>query len=167
MSNTLFDITNEFKELYAMLTDPEVNPEVISDTLEAVTGELEVKAGGYVNVIKQMQMEAEACDQMVQMWSTKKNIRENSIKRMKAALCTAMIETHHDDKNGLQAGEFTLKVVNNGGKQPLKVKTDEVPDSFMKVIYEVDNEKIRKALEAGEKLDFAYLEERGKHITIK
>lgn len=164
---TLFDISNEFKEIYAMLTDPEVDPQVVNDTLEAMTGELEVKANGYVNVIKQMEMEAKACEEQEAFWKQKKDVRNNSIKRLKSALCLAMIETHHDDKDGLKAGEYTLKVQNNGGKQPLKVKAEEVPDSYMKVVYEVDNDKIRKALEQGEELPFAYLEERGKHITIK
>lgn len=165
--STLFEITNEFEQVYALFTDPEVDDEVITDTLESIEGELEVKAGGYINVLKQMQMEVDACDKMLEHWTEKKNVRENSIKRLKKALCSAMIATHHDDKEGLKAGDYTLKVVSNGGKQPMKVDATKVPDNFCKVIVEPDNDKIRKALEQGEELPFAYLEERGKHITIK
>jgi len=43
----------------------------------------------------------------------------------------------------------------------------EVPESFLKVIYEADKDKIRQALKDGQELSFARLEERGRHITIK
>ena len=52
--STLFEITNEFQELYSMLTDPDADVECINDTLDALTGELEVKSAGYVAVIHQL-----------------------------------------------------------------------------------------------------------------
>ena len=164
---TLYEITNEFREVYELLTDPEVDEQVVLDTLEAVKGELEIKAAGYINVIKQMEMEANACALQKEFWEEKKRVRDNSIKRLKDALCNAMILTGHDDKDGLKAGDYTLKVAKNGGKQPMIVNAEEVPDNYMKVTYSVDNDKIRKALEDGEELPFAHLEERGKHIAIK
>ena len=69
-------------------------------------------------------------------------------------------------KDSIPAGEYTLKIAKNGGLQPMKID-GEVPDSFMKVIYEPDNSKIREALKNGENLGFAHLEERGRHLNIK
>ena len=67
----------------------------------------------------------------------------------------------------LKGEYFTFKIVNNGGKQTLKIRDGvEVPESYKRIILENDNDKIRKTLESGETLPFAYLEERGTHLRI-
>ena len=66
----------------------------------------------------------------------------------------------------LKAGEYTLKIAKNGGKQPLVIDST-VPDNFMKIKYEPDNDLIRQAIEEGKEVPFAHLEERGRHLNIK
>lgn len=159
---TLYGLTQEFPALYQMLTE-EQDEQVFLDTFEGLIGELEAKAGGYVHVIKQIEMEINECDRVIDEFKRKKEIRANNIKRMKEALMTAMDAA---GKDSIPAGEYTLKIAKNGGLQPMKID-GEVPDSFMKVIYEPDNSKIREALKNGENLGFAHLEERGRHLNIK
>lgn len=158
---TLFDIVGEYKQLYELAIE-DGDKQAFLDTLEGLKGELEVKAAGYVQVIKQLEMETAECDRVIEAFQAKKQTRANSIKRMSEALQSAM-ETAGVDV--LNAGDYELKIVNNGGLQPLEI-TGEVPDNFMKVIYEPDNAKIRAALKDTE-LDFAHLKERGKHLRIK
>mgnify|MGYP002524452421 CR=1 FL=1 len=160
---TLFEIVNEFEELYELATDPEVDSEVWETTLEALTGELEVKSAGYVNVIKQLEMEAKQAKEISKQFADKQKTRENHIKQMKEALLYAMQNTGMDK---VEAGNFTIKIQNNGGVQPLVID-GAVPDSYNKLIIEPDNDLIRKTLEEGKELDFAHLEPRGKHIVIK
>ena len=160
--SSLYDLKGEFKALYEMALNDE-DPQAFLDTLEGLKGELEVKAGGYVHVIKQLMMEADECDKVIDAFTAKKSARLNNIKRMKEALLNAMDAAGIDK---LTAGEYTLKIANNGGVQPLKIDGD-VPDSFTKVIVEPDNKKIRDALMNGEALEFAHLEERGRHLNIK
>lgn len=158
---TLYDITGEFLALYELATDE--NEQVFIDTLEGLQGELAVKAAGYTHVIKQLEMEADECDKVIKAFQEKKKVRANNVKRMKEAIMGAM------DVAGLTelpAGEFTLKIAKNGGVQPMEI-TGEVPDNFLKVIYEADKDKIRQALKDGEELNFAHLEERGRHLNIK
>lgn len=159
--SSLYDIESDFLALYELATT-EGDEQAFLDTLEALKGELEVKAGGYVHVIKQLEMEADECDKVIDAFKAKKATRTNNVKRMKEALMQAM-DIAGVDK--LPAGEYTLKIARNGGVQPLVL--GEVPDSFMKVKLEPDTEKIRKALNDGEELDFAHLEERGRHLNIK
>lgn len=161
--STLFEIQDEFKTLYEMMTDPDADLQCINDTLEGLKGELEIKAAGYVSVINQLEMEQAKAEEISKAFKEKADIRKKSIKRMKDALKWAMIETKQD---AIEAGNFTIKLQNNGGKLPLQIVGD-VPDNFKRIIYEDDTELIRKHLESGEKLKFAYLEERGKHIVIK
>ena len=161
--STLFAITGEIEQLYQLAIDDEIDEQVFEDTLEALMGELEVKASGYCNVIKQLEMEEDTCDAMEYLWHQKKLIRKNHIKRMKEAAMNTMIRL---DLKSIDAGDFTLKLQKNGGKQPLVVDGD-VPESMCKVILEPDKDKIREAIENGENLPYAHLEERGQHIVIK
>lgn len=160
--SSLYELTNEFEMLYELAASDEDEPAFI-DTLEGLKGELSAKAGGYVHVINQLAMEAAECSKVIDAFKAKKEVRENHIKRMKEALMDAMDAAGVDK---LQAGEYTLKIAKNGGVQPLKI-TGDVPDNFTKVIVQPDNDLIRKALGDGEELEFAHLEERGRHLNIK
>lgn len=159
---TLYEIVGEYYKLYEFAIDEE-DDQALIDTLEGLHGELSAKAAGCTHVIKQLEMEADECDKVIKAFQEKKKVRTNSIKRMKEAIMGAM------DVAGLTelpAGEFTLKIAKNGGVQPMEI-TGEVPDNFLKVIYEADKDKIRQALKDGEELNFAHLEERGRHLNIK
>ena len=159
---TLFDITAEYQALYELATDSECDEQIFQDTLESIMGELEVKSCGYVNVIKQLDMEAKQAKEVAQMFSDKAKVRENHIKRMKETLMTAMDSI---GKDAIPAGAFTIKLQKNGGVQPLKI-TGDVPQNMTKVIVEPDTDKIREFLKDNE-CEWAHLEERGKHVVIK
>ena len=159
---TLYDLQGEFLALYELATQ-EDDEQAFLDTLEALKGELEVKAAGYVHVIKQLEMEEDECDKAIAAFRAKKAVRDNNVKRMKEALIGAMDVAGIDS---IKAGEYTLKIGKNGGLQPLKID-GEVPDNFKKIIYEDDKDLIRKTLAEGKELDFAHLEERGRHLNIK
>lgn len=160
---TLFEIVDDFRQLYDLAIE-EPDSEAFAGTLEALTGELEVKASGYVAVINQLDMEMQKADELAKKYADIKRSRENAIKRMKQTLLTAMDLI---EKTEIPAGDFKIKIQNNGGKQPVKIDEELVPDNFRKVVLEIDKDKIRKALESGEELSFAHLEERGRHISIK
>ena len=153
---TLFEIVDDMQELYEMATDPEVDPEVFQDTLEGLKGMLEVKACGYVNVIKQLDMEAKQAKEVAQMFTDKAKVRENNIKRMKDVLKMAMDST---EKKSMAAGAFTIKLQKNGGLQPLVID-GEVPQNMTKVIVEPDGTKIREFLKDNT-CEWAHLEPRG------
>ena len=159
---TLFEIVGDFQRLYDIAADG-TDPQLLEDTLEALTLDLSDKTAGYVAVINQLDMEAAKADLLAKQFAEKRDARKNAVKRIKERLIVAMDALGEKE---IPAGDFTIKIVGNGGKQPLKI-TGDVPEQFNKVIIEPDNDKIRDALAKGEKLDFAHLEERGRHITIK
>ena len=162
MSQTLFEIVDDYQNLYELATDPDTDPEVFNDTLEAIKGALEVKSSGYVNVIKQLEMEAKQADEVSEMFKAKAEVRKNNIKRMKEMLKSALEATNQES---LPAGAYTIKLQKNGGVQPLVIDGD-VPQNMTKVIVEPDNAKIREYLK-NHSCEWAHLEERGKHIEIK
>lgn len=162
MSQTLFEIVDDYQNLYELATDPDTDPEVFNDTLEAIKGALEVKSSGYVNVIKQLEMEAKQADEVSEMFKAKAEVRKNNIKRMKEMLKSTLEATNQES---LTAGAYTIKLQKNGGVQPLIIDGD-VPQNMTKVIVEPDNAKIREYLK-DHSCEWAHLEERGKHIVIK
>lgn len=166
---SLYQLTSEYVELMDWMNDPETDAQAIADTLEGLQFELEQKAEGYCKVIRQFEADAEAYKKEAERFSQKQAICENNAKRLKTALMQAMVATGHDDKNGLNAGLFKLKVAGNGGKQPLKI-TGEVPEQFVKMVPQNDNDAIRAFLESlgeGDTCAWAELQPRGTHLSIK
>lgn len=161
--STLFELTNEFNQLYELATSDEVDEQAFNDTLEGMMFELEQKSEGYVHVLERLDMEAQKATEIADMMKHKADIRKNSIKRMKEMLLKAM---NAAQIKKLDAGAFTIAVSKNGGKQPMIID-GEVPDNFKRIIYEDDKELIRKHLEDGEVLNFERLLPRGEHISIK
>lgn len=163
---TLFDIQGEYLRLYDLMTDEENHDEeAILTALEELNYDLSQKSAGYVSVIKQLEMEADECDKVIEAFKRKKEIRQNNIKRMKEALLGAMETAGLTE---IKAGNYTLKIAKNGGKAPLEIPDESlVPERFMKIKYEPDKELIRKTIEDGTKLPFAEIKERGRHLSIK
>lgn len=66
---------------------------------------------------------------------------------------------------------ISIKTVGNGGLMPLvydkTINLEDIPAAYRKVEYSYDNDAIRRALDAGEELDFARYGERGTHLVIK
>lgn len=162
--NDLFDLVGEYKQLYEMLTE-EGDEQVITDTLEGVQGEIEIKAEGLVKLCDRLDMEIEACKKHKDEWAYREKVRKNARARINKLFEIAMIQM---DVKEIKAGDITVKMQNAGGKLGLIVDPDAtIPERFTKLTIEPDNELIRKALDDGEKLDFARFAPRTKVIKFK
>ena len=161
---TLRELTDDMYALmeYADSTDPD-DQQVFQDTLDGLIAMIEQKADGYCTVMDQIKANIAAHDMEIQRLQERKRVMENNVKRMKDALLAAMVAM---DEKKIKTELYTITRCKNGGKQPMKID-GEVPDSYQRIIYEVDNDKIRAELEQGADLPFAHLEERGEHVTIK
>lgn len=163
--NDIFDVVGEYKQVFEMLTDPEVDEQTVLDTLEGLMGEIEVKAEGLVSIIDRLEMEQDACKKHEDMWHQRRMVRENNIKRIKQMIVKVMDELGVND---IQAGDVKLHVQNAGGVLPLIVDENAtVPERFTKLTIENDNELIRKALNDGEELPFARFGNRSRTLRIK
>lgn len=71
----------------------------------------------------------------------------------------------------LQTARFRVSISRNGGKAPISIsgEADSLPAWAVKrrEVVEIDRDAIRSALEAGNVLPFARLEERGSRISIR
>ena len=160
---TLYSLTQDYKDLLDLAgsADPE-EIETFNDTLEAVLGQIEVKADGYAAVMSEIEGRANIVAKEINRLKAIEDRLVATHKRMKDRLKSAMEELH---TNEIKTDFHRFKIVKNGGKLPLVIDGG-VPESFQRVEYVDDKEKIRKALESGECLTFAHLEDRGTHLKI-
>ena len=123
---TLYELTTEYQQLLMMAEDPELDPQVISDTLEGLSGDIEVKAEGYAKVIKQLEADTTSLKAEIDRLTARKKTIENNIDHMKENLKQAMILC---DKPKFKTALFSFTVQKN----PERVVLDSelVPDKYL------------------------------------
>ena len=162
--DTLYSLTDDLRQLIDLA--PSIDPEdsqVFIDTLEGVIGARDDKLDGYAAVIDTLKNQVELLDHEEVRIANRKKAVENRIKMMKQRMLESMQATN---QTKIQTDLHTFAIQKNGGKAPLTI-TGIVPDAFLKMEPKTDTEKIREALEKGEQLDWAHLEERGVHLAIR
>lgn len=161
--STLYEITGQIKELLLIAELEELDEQTLKDTMESLEYELEDKADGYAKVIRELEGQAETLKSEIDRLTKRRNGIETNISLMKEALKNAMKET---GKTKFKTDLFSFTVAKNGGKQPLNIHGD-VPETYKKIEYKVDNDKIREELKGGKELPFAKLKERGDHLRVR
>ncbi len=161
--NTLYELTSEYLQLLEMAEDPDVDPETLADTMEAIGGEIEDKADGYARVMKQIEANAAGIKAEIDRLTARKTSMENNVKRMKESLQAAMEVT---GKKKFKTALFSFYIQKN----PASLKIDDleaVPESFLvPQPPKVDSAAIKDALKAGAVYDFAHLEQ-GESLRIR
>jgi uncharacterized small protein (DUF1192 family) len=164
--NTLYDLTQDYRNLLDLagsMDEDEI--QAFNDTLEAVLGEIEVKADGYAVVMAEIEGRINIVSKEIGRLEAIESALSNTRRRMIDRLKTAMEEI---GKKEIKTDLHKFKIVKNGGKLPMTVQEDCVPEEYTKTEVKItpDKEKIRAALESGEVLPFASLGERGTHLKI-
>lgn len=156
---TIYELTEEYRLLLELAEDPEVDPETLSDTLEALGGEIEDKADGYAKVMKQLEADAAALKYEEKRLSTRRTVCENNMKRMKEVLQNAMVAV---GKPKFKTELFSFNVQKN----PAAVVIDEqyienIPEEYLiPQDPKIDRAKIKEDLKAGKDLEgLAHLEQ--------
>ena len=173
MSQKLVELIGEWKQVADMMMDPEVDRQTVIDTLDGISGEIEMKADGYGMVIRNLEMESAALkakkdyvDKISKELGKEISSIDSEVEWMKGRVADALIAIGKD-KDGIKTDRFEFKLVGTGGVAKLET-TDEVPDEFMKktVVIEKDNEKIREYLKDHE-VEWAWLLPKKKKLQIK
>ena len=88
--SSLYELTNEYQALLEMAEDPDLDPEVFSDTLEGLGGEIEIKADGYAKVMKTIESQIAGIKAEEARLGARRKVLEGNIDRMKRSLQQAM-----------------------------------------------------------------------------
>lgn len=164
MNPTLYELTGNYKTLLDLAGSMDENElQTFNDTLDAVMGEIEVKADGYAAVMTEIKGRANTVSAEINRLKAIEDRLNFTLKRMEDRLKTAMEEIGTKD---IKTDLHRFRIVGNGGKQKMIINDLCVPDSYKEQILVPDKDKIRKTLESGEILPFAYLEPRGTHLKI-
>lgn len=161
----LYELTSDLVELQEMLEMDDVDPEVLSDTLEAVQGEYEFKLEAYCKVVKNLEADVVGIKAEVDRLSGKRKVLESNIDRLKKAMFDSMKATNTPKVKGQF---FSVAIQKNGGKTPIivDVDTSELPDELVTIIEKPNLDAIREVLERGES-HLAHFGERGESLRIK
>lgn len=160
---TLYELTNDWQTLIELAEDPDVDEEVLNDTLSAIDGEIEVKAEGYAMVMQQLQNDVDALKYEEKRLAGRRTVIENNIQRMKKHLQEAMEIT---GKTKFKTTLFSFNIQNN----PASVVIDDatkIPKEFLiQQEPKIDKTSIKEILKESGNTDWAHLEQ-GKSLRIK
>ncbi len=165
----LYEITGDILTLQEMLEDS-VEDEVLTDTLEAVQGEYEIKLEAYCKVIKNLEADIVGIKAEEKRLADKRKVLENNIDKLKKAMFDSMKATNTPKVKGTL---FTVAIQKNGGVVPIKYDksdkniTDHLPDQLVNIVETPNLDAIRELLEAGKTVEGFSLGERGESLRIK
>lgn len=145
---TLYELKEEYRELLALAEDPDTDPDVFRDTMDALSGEIEEKADAYAVVMDQLDADEELIDREIKrLTARKKSLAENKT-RMKANLLDAMTVT---GKRKFKTALHSFSVAKNPASVVMEVSDwHYVPADYLKQKDpDIDKAKLKAALQAG------------------
>lgn len=163
---TLYELTNEYLQLLDMVSDENVDEEVLKDTMEAIDGEIEIKCDNYGFIIKELQAKADAVDAEIKRLEERKKMWSSNADRIKGNLAAEMKKMNKDK---VKTSLFTFFFKKNPKSVVLNEGIDwnDVPMEFLKPQEpKIDKMAIKKALESGKEFNFAHLEQ-GESFQMK
>ncbi len=123
--STIYEITDDVLALMQMMEEDPEN-EVIKDTLEALSGELDIKAEGYCKAIAEYKAREAALDAAIADLTQKRQSVSGNVDRLKKALFDAMKATGKEKIKGIL---FYLYIKNNA--ESLDQVPEKLPEKYV------------------------------------
>lgn len=160
---TIYELTADYLEVLEMANNPDIPADAIADTLEAVGGEIEMKAENTAKILTELKASAENLKAEEKRLKSKRESIENNITAIKERLYTAMKVT---GKTKFKTDLFSFSI----GKNPKSLVVDfpeRVPEEYLIPQQpKVNTSKLKEDLNNGKVCDFAHLEQ-GESVRIK
>ena len=160
---TMYELTSDYMAVLDMANNPDIPPEVIADTLEGISGEIELKAENSAIIIKELESEMLKIKTEEIRLSSRRKAIENNIEVIKQRLYNAMKLT---GKEKFKTALFNFTI----GKNPVKLVIDDeslIPKKYyVKQEPKLDAAKLKEDLKAGAVRKYAHLEQ-GENLRIK
>lgn len=153
---TLYELTGEYRMLLAIAEDPDMDPQAIMDTMEAIEGDIEDKAENYAKVMRTLSADVDGIKAEISRLSDRKKAIEGNITRMKAALEDAMRAT---GKTKFKTSLFSFGIQKNPPKVVITDESRVGHDYLIPQPPKVDTKAIKDALNDGFHFDWAHLEQ--------
>ena len=164
MNVPLYRLADEYLAIAKALADQELPDEVVADTLEGASGDLENKAWNTAALILQFEGEAAMIKEAEQRMAARRKMLENRTTWMRGYLLVQLLRTGISE---VSSPEFVIRVRDN----PPKVVLDDeelIPKAYKQseTIITIRRDLIRRTLLDGKTVAGARLE-RDKRLAIK
>ena len=148
MGMSLYNLTGNFLALQEMMMDPDVDPKMVQDTLDAMDGDYEEKLENYGKVITNLSVLAAGIEEEEKRLNARKKTIKNQIDRLKKNIKESMIAL---DKRKVKTElySYTIRdgvpsvVIDNTEKVPKEFRTPQ-PDK-------IDMDGIKRLLKSSDK----------------
>lgn len=157
--NTLYELTQEMLMLMEMAADPDCDPETLADTLEAVEGELEMKADSYAVVIPELEAKIALIDEEQKRLTKWKASIKGNVDRIKKNLEESMRAT---GKMKFKTDLHSFSIQKNPASLDVDadVDIDIVPPEFLVFSAPtIDKKAVKEAIKGGQEFEWARLEQ--------
>ena len=163
---TMYELTSDYNEVLELASNPDIDPQAITDTLEAINVEIEIKAENTAKVLRELEGMAAALKAEEQRLAARRKSIENNVDRIKTGLYEAMKTT---GKTKFKTPLFSFAIAKNGGKIPVvvDVNTADLPDDLVTITEKPNVDAIREYLEKNGESPLAHFGERGESLRIK
>ena len=150
--SSIYELAQDYLTIQSMMEDPDLDPQVLADTMEGIDGALEDKAEAYAKIMRNLDGDIEALEEEVRRLTSRKKALENNIQRMKAALQGMMEVT---GKTKFKTQLFSFNIQRNA--PAVIIDIDDIanmPEEFLKFkAPEVNKTAIKEALQSGADLE--------------
>lgn len=160
---TMYELTSDYMSVLAMAQDPDIPPEAITDTLEGIGGEIEVKAESCAVVMQELKADVDKLKAEIERLTARKKALEGNIESIKNSVYNAMKLV---EKPKFKTTLFSFSIQKN----PVKLIIDDeskIPKKyFVPQPAKLDSAKLKDDLKAGAVRKYAHLEQ-GESLRIK
>ena len=149
---SIYEITNDIIFIQTLLEENgEVDPEALKGALEVSKEDLALKLEGYCKVIKNFESDISGLKEEEARLKAKRETLENTIKRMKEAMQSALDTAMKDEpEKKLKCGLFTCAIQKNTPSVVLDCDDNLVPAKYLiPQDPKVDKKAIKKDLDDG------------------
>ena len=164
MDMPLYRLADDYVNVAKQLADLELPDNVIADTLEGASGDLEAKAWNIGALIQQFEGDIVVIKDAEQRMAVRRKTLERRVDWLREYLLVQLLRVGIHE---IDSPEFVIRVRDNPPKAVLDDETS-IPDAFKRreIVISIRKDDIRKSLLDGQAVPGAHLE-RDKRLVIK
>lgn len=162
----LYEIAETYRDAAQALENTDLDPQTVADTLEGLSGDLQLKSTNVAMVVRNLEATVEAIDAAIKQMQHRRQVIQNRADNIREYLKSCM-ETAGITK--IECPYFRLVIRDNPESVAIDAVADLPPEYFRipdPPPPEPDKKKIKEALRAGKEVPGARLV-RGKRLEIK
>lgn len=151
----LYELTQNYSNLLDLLENPDIPKEVLEESLNKLSGDIENKAENIAKLIKSLEVDVEALRREEIRLATKRRVLETRITSVKSYLQASMLSV---DKKKIKGKLFTLNIQSNPVSTVID-NLDILPEIYKEKAEEIkpNKKKIKEDIENGVEIPGARL----------